>query len=108
MNPMKQQLPKARVAYGCYMRGKIYCAESTYEHAAYHLDGLSDFQRHKADGVCTVAVIPTATAKQAKAIAAFFNLSEEEQVEAMTKAIEFSGSTYHHNHARAVLRRVKG
>lgn len=68
-----------------------------------------------------VAIIPTATAKQAKAIAAFFNLSEEEQVEKLAMAmfghksngrdfVKWKGwglADACRDDARAVLRRIK-
>lgn len=105
MNPKKQQLPKARVMWANhYEEGYLVRASK----AGCDMDDM--YRPTDRKGI-SVAVIPAATAKQAKAIAAFFNLSEEEQVEAVAKVMcphsWPQNKEYWLHDARAVLRRVK-
>jgi hypothetical protein len=91
MKPKTQQLPKARVMF-CHQ-------ELANPYAGMRRD-KNEFYPHP------VAVIPTPTAKQAKAIATFFNLSEGKQADAIAKELAPDCGPWAGECARAVLRRV--
>ena len=92
MKPKKQQPPKARVMF-CHQ-------ELANPYAGMRRD-KNEFYPHP------VVVIPCRSAKQAKAIAAFFNLPEGEQADAIAKELAPDCGPWAGECAFAVLRRIK-
>lgn len=96
-----KKLPKARVMWANhYKEGHLVRTSK----AGCEMDNI--YRPTDQNGI-PVAVIPTATAKQAKAIASFFNLSEDGQVEALAKELAPDCGKWAGECARAVLRRIK-
>lgn len=103
LKPMNKTNRKAKTAQPAPIKARVMWAHIRYN------DGTIPCYPEK-DGYDreSVAVIPTATAKQAKALADFCNLTEEERVKAITRAIEFSGSAYRIPRARAIYDLIFG